>query len=368
MDQSDGETVQETGREAISRSALRATPRMLSLDVLRGFAISLMFLVGGNPFSQLQHSGWTGATLADLVYPLFLFSVGVSMRLSTQKKDLKGQPKSEQAHAFLFRAARLLIVGLLLYSASYRVLKLTLGTLQCIALASLGAYPLVRATNVSRVGGIVVILTLFVLLSLFAQPDVVTTQAWLEHTTFSEKLDILVLGKPRGVEGVLSTCVATSIVLFGLIAADLLLDTSASVGAGWKILSCAVACLAAATLCVGIGIPLSTPLFTPSFVFLSSSFAFAVLFALLPLDRRPRAALLFRPLVILGANPIAGYVFVKLFQTFVLNHTSLPVEGEPLIGDWLRRSVGPLSVPLLKLAVGWLFCFALWRRQIFVRL
>src|SRR3990167_1124773 len=64
-------------------------PRLLSLDVFRGLTIALMILVnspGNNtPYVWLEHSAWNGCTLADLVFPFFIFIVGVASVFSLSK-------------------------------------------------------------------------------------------------------------------------------------------------------------------------------------------------------------------------------------------------------------------------------------------
>ena len=62
-------------------------PRILSVDILRGLTIALMILVntpgdGRVAYAQLEHAKWNGFTLTDLVFPTFLFLVGVSIILS----------------------------------------------------------------------------------------------------------------------------------------------------------------------------------------------------------------------------------------------------------------------------------------------
>ena len=63
--------------------------RLLSLDVLRGLTVAGMILVnnGGGKVSYepLRHSAWNGLSLADLVFPFFLFMVGVSTYISLRK-------------------------------------------------------------------------------------------------------------------------------------------------------------------------------------------------------------------------------------------------------------------------------------------
>ncbi|MGE0823757.1 MAG: heparan-alpha-glucosaminide N-acetyltransferase domain-containing protein [Candidatus Binatia bacterium] len=60
---------------------------MLSLDAFRGITIAGMILVNNagdwsHVFSPLQLAAWNGWTLADLIFPFFLFLIGVAMSFS----------------------------------------------------------------------------------------------------------------------------------------------------------------------------------------------------------------------------------------------------------------------------------------------
>lgn len=62
--------------------------RLLSLDVLRGMTVAGMILVNNGyeqSFAPLGHSKWNGLTPCDLVFPFFLFMVGVSMFISLSR-------------------------------------------------------------------------------------------------------------------------------------------------------------------------------------------------------------------------------------------------------------------------------------------
>ena len=69
--------------------------RLLSLDFFRGLTVAAMILVNnpgdwGHIYAPLEHSKWNGCTPTDLVFPFFLFMVGVSITLAIgQKKDDK---------------------------------------------------------------------------------------------------------------------------------------------------------------------------------------------------------------------------------------------------------------------------------------
>ena len=66
--------------------------RIIAIDALRGFTIGFMILVN-NPgswthvYSPLRHAKWHGCTPTDLVFPFFLFIIGISMRFSFKKYD-----------------------------------------------------------------------------------------------------------------------------------------------------------------------------------------------------------------------------------------------------------------------------------------
>src|SRR6266702_3736751 len=73
--------------------------RLLSLDVFRGATIALMFLVN-NPGDEqpaywpLKHAEWNGWTPTDLVFPFFLFIVGVAMAFSFRSRLDRGDSRA----------------------------------------------------------------------------------------------------------------------------------------------------------------------------------------------------------------------------------------------------------------------------------
>ena len=94
-------------------------PRVLSVDVLRGFTIALMILVNdpgdwGHVYTQLDHADWNGFTLTDFVFPNFLFLVGVSIVLSLSSRIARGESKRSLALHMFRRAAIIFLIKLLL--------------------------------------------------------------------------------------------------------------------------------------------------------------------------------------------------------------------------------------------------------------
>src|SRR3954452_6746228 len=77
-----------------------AKPRLMSLDVFRGLTIAAMILVNNagdweHIYWPLEHATWHGWTPTDLIFPFFLFIVGVSMVLSFNSRSGKGATRKE---------------------------------------------------------------------------------------------------------------------------------------------------------------------------------------------------------------------------------------------------------------------------------
>jgi predicted acyltransferase len=92
----------------------------MSLDVLRGITIAGMILVnnpgsGRHVYDPLEHAPWDGWTPTDLVFPFFLFMVGVAMTLSFDRRLARG---ASRVHLFGHVAARSAVLILLSWSLS----------------------------------------------------------------------------------------------------------------------------------------------------------------------------------------------------------------------------------------------------------
>src|SRR3954469_14362320 len=122
--------------------------RLVSLDAFRGATIALMVIVnspgdGAHAYAPLNHAEWNGWTITDVVFPSFLWIVGVAMTLSLAKRMAAGVPRSQLFLQVLRRAAILYAFGLFLYGFpefNLHTLRL-LGVLQRIAIC----YALVAA-------------------------------------------------------------------------------------------------------------------------------------------------------------------------------------------------------------------------------
>src|SRR5271165_3391982 len=115
-----------------SNPAAEASPvrRLLSLDALRGITIAFMIMVNNNGSNQawwfMKHAEWNGLTPTDLVFPTFLFVIGVSVVFAFEARLAKGATRAQLAWQTLRRAAILFALGLVVNGFPY----FPLGTLR----------------------------------------------------------------------------------------------------------------------------------------------------------------------------------------------------------------------------------------------
>ena len=98
---------------------MNETKRLISLDAMRGFTVAAMILVnypGSEEFSYapLNHTKWNGLSPTDLIAPIFLFVVGVSIAFAYTKRLEMGLPKSGMYMKIVGRSLKIYLVGLFL--------------------------------------------------------------------------------------------------------------------------------------------------------------------------------------------------------------------------------------------------------------
>jgi len=105
-------------------SGISSGKRLVSLDFFRGATVAAMILVN-NPgswsyiYGPLKHADWHGWTPTDLIFPFFLFIVGVSIVLAFTKARAKGAANNVLAKKTLIRAAKIFGLGLALSAFPY---------------------------------------------------------------------------------------------------------------------------------------------------------------------------------------------------------------------------------------------------------
>jgi predicted acyltransferase len=101
-------------------TSLDPSKRLISLDALRGYTIVLMVIVNdpgswSHVYPPLLHAEWHGITLTDLVFPFFLFIVGVSITLAYTKRLDAGAEKKDLYKKIVSRAAKIMLLGWFLW-------------------------------------------------------------------------------------------------------------------------------------------------------------------------------------------------------------------------------------------------------------
>ena len=268
--------------------------RLASLDVLRGLTIVGMIVVntasylhavsGYAQFACLEHADWHGFTVADAVFPAFVFMTGVSIPLARAARGGTGLDGST-LRRLLVRSGRLFLLGLILSNLYWMatpesVLFRPMGVLQRLALCFLAAAVLYKTLGPrARLVVAVAILALYWPLTLAPFPDG-ATDLLKPGANLVGWFDRLVLGAhvyvpgPLGYdpEGLLSTLPAIAQTLLGVAAGEWLLARRGSLG-----LLIAGMAMIVGGLVWGLVFPISKELWTSSFVLLSTGIALLLL-------------------------------------------------------------------------------------------
>ena len=206
--------------------------RLLSLDVFRGITIALMILVNnpgswGSIYSPLKHAEWNGCTPTDLVFPFFLFIVGVAITYSLSKRKERGDNQFKLVLQIFRRAAMLFLLGLILQGFPYYDLSTIRipGVLQRIAVVYFFASLIFLKGSIKTISIVAVALLIFYWLAMTLIPVPGVGYANLEPTTnLAAWIDRNLLyghlwsaTKVWDPEGIFSTIPAISTALFGIL-------------------------------------------------------------------------------------------------------------------------------------------------------
>jgi predicted acyltransferase len=94
--------------------------RLISLDALRGFTIAAMVIVNdpgswSHVYGPLRHAKWNGCTITDLIFPFFLFIVGISIALAYTKRMEANVPLKKIYRKIIIRSVNIYLLGLFLW-------------------------------------------------------------------------------------------------------------------------------------------------------------------------------------------------------------------------------------------------------------
>ena len=364
--------------------------RLLSLDVFRGITIALMIIVNtpGNreAYSQLDHAEWSGLTMTDLVFPFFLFIVGVSIVFSLAKRLEKGTTDGLVPQIFK-RALIIYAFGMVLnaipnyHPSTIRIL----GVLQRIAICYFFASLLFLKTSLKTQIAVAAAALLGYWLAMTYLPvPGIGAGVLTKEGSLASWLDRAVLGAHTyrsGVydpEGILSTIPALATTLLGVFTGLGLKSGRAQFEKVKGLLAAGLVSVAVGWLW-GLAFPINKALWTSSYVLVTAGLALWLLALCYWLIEMKDIKAWGRPFEIFGINAIAAYMLpIFLLKFLVLYKIPVPGAAEPeqlrvlicngVFGAWLSplnaSAAFAFSYMLLWLAAFWL----LYRKKIFIKI
>jgi predicted acyltransferase len=377
----------------VERPPATAPERIVSLDLFRGATIALMILVndpgyGSASYWPLEHAKWNGWTPTDLVFPFFLFIVGVAMAFSFTSRLLRGESRSHLLQHVLWRGVLLFALGVFLngFPNHYQLDHWRIyGVLQriaiCYVLTSVlelwTGWRVQLAVVVACIAGYWVLMR-FVPVPGFGIPthDIPLLDpdrniaAWLDRKLLMGHL----YEGTRDPEGVISTIPALATCLAGLLTGKWL-RTARSQGS--KAMGMAVAGVVAIALgrTWDLWFPINKKLWTSSYVIFTAGLALICLAACYWIvDAKRHRGWWTKPVLVFGTNAIAAYFFSEVVAKLI---ETIRVHGGMTIQELLYQSLfAPLTSPanasLLYALVYVAFCWAamalLYRKRLFLKI
>lgn len=354
-----------------------ALRRLASVDALRGCTVALMLLVNDpgdwdHVYGPLEHAQWHGCTPTDLVFPFFLFVVGVSIALAIGPRVEQGADKGLLMRAALKRGLRILLLGVAINVLAWWIMPQAHlrfpGVLQRIGVCFAGAaaFAIYTRPRMQWIAIAVLLLGYWALLlaggSLEPFVNIVsrTDFALFGHTVY---LIDPVSGRGHDPEGLLGCLPSLATSLLGLRAGQWLREENTKAltlsGIAWLLLGFAWSLV----------FPLNKNLWTSSFVLWTAGWATLalVLFHLL-IDQRGWPAIGRR----FGVNAVAAYAGSELMQILLLGLGLLDPLYRHAFASWITPMAGPyvasVAFAIVFVALWWVIVYAMDRKKIYLKL
>ncbi|MBJ7297700.1 MAG: acyltransferase family protein [Dolichospermum sp.] len=337
--------------------------RLSSLDVFRGITIAAMILanmagVADDVYRPLSHSEWHGCTPTDLIFPCFLFIVGVAMTFSLSKYTAENKPTKAVYLRILRRTAILFILGLVLngfwnqgvWTFDLSSIRL-MGVLQRIALtylfASLIVLKLPRKSQWLVAGGLLI--AYWLTMMYIPVPDygagVLTREG-----NFGAFIDRLIIPKAHlykgdgfnflgDPEGLFSTIPAIVSVLAGYFTGQWIKDKKqATSQTSMDLVLFGLCCLVIAIIW-DVAFPINKKIWTSSYVLFTTGWALMLLAACYELIEVRLIKRWSKPFEIMGLNAIALFV-ASVFLIKIAAKTQLGTgETAVSIYNWIYQNI-----------------------------
>jgi len=337
--------------------------RLSSLDVFRGITIAAMILanmagVVDDVYRPLGHSEWHGCTPTDLIFPCFLFIVGVAMTFSLSKYTAENKPTKAVYLRILRRTAILFILGLVLngfwnqgvWTFDLSSIRL-MGVLQRIALtylfASLIVLKLPRKSQWLVAGGLLI--AYWLTMMYIPVPDygagVLTREG-----NFGAFIDRLIIPKAHlykgdgfnflgDPEGLFSTIPAIVSVLAGYFTGQWIKDKKqATSQTSMDLVLFGLCCLVIAIIW-DVAFPINKKIWTSSYVLFTTGWALMLLAACYELIEVRLIKRWSKPFEIMGLNAIALFV-ASVFLIKIIAKTQIGTgETAVSIYNWIYQNI-----------------------------
>ncbi|GGX18219.1 acyltransferase family protein [Aquimarina muelleri] len=360
--------------------------RVQSVDFLRGFTVVLMILVNtpgdwNHVYSLLLHADWNGLTLADFVFPFFLFIVGIS--ISFVYKNKKGKANASVYRKIFIRSFKLILLGLFLnvflpYFPFIKIESMRIpGVLQRIGIV----FCIVSILYLNLHKKQLLYISFFILLGYWI---------WLAYiplpngnlptldrgvNNWANYVDFLLLKgniwqPDYDPEGILSTLPSIVTVLIGVFVGEILVS---KIKQKLILLTIISMCLLVTGYVWDVFFPINKALWSSSFVLVTSGYAtlFLVIFHYLMDDREYDFGNLFK---YVGANAIVIYF---LSMVFARSLYLIKINSQTSIHQFLFETFfvyKGIAMPLSSLfyaliVVGFyiLLAYFLYKRKIFIK-
>ncbi|MGC9504534.1 acyltransferase family protein [Baaleninema sp.] len=365
-------------------------PRLVSLDVFRGIAIAAMILVN-NPgswkyvYSPLKHAEWHGFTPTDLVFPAFLFIVGVAMAFSFAKYFAFRRFPWSVYRGILQRSLILFVLGLLLngfYTYDWSTIRI-MGVLQRISLAYLLASLVVlRLKPLQQMMLAAMVLVAYQVVMVTVPVPGFGVGDLSREGNLVGYIDRLILGQPHLLrdgtfdpEGLLSTLPATVTVLLGYFTGDWLRRQLRDSQTSLVLIVVGIVGLIIGGLWGSI-FPLNKSLWTSSYVVYSAGWCWLLLALLYQLIEVWRWKSWAFPFQVMGRNAIVIFVGTG-FWTRILLYTPVETAEETIsLQSWIYQRLfqswagdfgGSIAYAIANVLLWGSIAYFLYQRRWFIK-
>jgi len=360
--------------------------RLLSLDALRGW--DMFWIIGLDRLirsvakqtdssalaavsAQFQHVEWEGLRFYDLIFPLFLFMIGVSIPYAFARRLASGEARRGIYGHLLRRAAVLVLFGMMItgniLEYNWARLDVSYSVLQVLAIGYVVAAVLYLNLGLrAQVWATAGMLVMFWALMTFLPAPGHVIGVYTPGTTFGDWLNDQFLGNwqvkyPNS--WILNTLTYGSTAMLGVFAAAILRSGKEARQKLLWLLGLGVACLALGYLW-SLQFPVIKKRWTSSYVLVAGGWSYLLLGAfywVVDLKGWRRWTL---PFVVVGMNSIAAYMGWGLFNGAFRRAAEVFTNGlKQYVGGWHE----PITW-LVAVAMFWCVLYHLYRRKIFIRL